>query len=82
VTATPIGFVPTVMSVRFLVLLFTPIVDTEPLPELVTKAVLPSKVIATLNGPEPRGMSVGSLVLFFTSIVDTVPLDPFATKAV
>ncbi len=39
VTATPLGIVPTVMSVGFLVLVFTSIVDTVPLPSLVTKAV-------------------------------------------
>src|SRR6266536_251403 len=70
------------MSVGFLVLVFTSIVDTEPRP-LVTKAVLPSGVIVTpapSNGP--TAMSPGWLVLVFTSIVDTVPLPPLVTKAV
>ena len=70
------------MSVGCLVLVFTSIVDTVPLLLLVTKAVLPSGVIATSNGPEPTAMSVGCLVLVFTSIVDTVPLTPLVTKAV
>src|SRR5262249_43682104 len=39
VSATPVGIEPTVMSVGFLVLVFTSIVDTEPPPLLVTKAV-------------------------------------------
>src|SRR5262249_47819154 len=58
------------------------IVDTVPLALLATKAVLPSGVIATPNGPEPTAISVGSLVLVFTSMVDTVPLAALATKAV
>ena len=64
------------MSVGFLVLVFTSIVDTELLPPLATKAVLPSGVTATPIGSVPTGMSVGFLVLVFTSIVDTVPLTP------
>ena len=70
------------MSVGFLVLVFTSIVDTVPLPLLVTKAVLPSGVTATPIGHVPTGMSVGFLVLVFTSIVDTVPLSRLVTKAV
>src|SRR5262249_39560389 len=54
-----------------LVLVFTSIVDTESLPLLVTKAVLPSGVTATLCGAEPTVMSVGFLVLVFTSMVAT-----------
>jgi hypothetical protein len=50
VTATPPGYEPTLMSVRFLILVFTSIVDTESPPgkpvrlqsPWVTKAVLPS----------------------------------------
>ena len=70
------------MSVGFLVLVFTSIVDTVPLLLLATKAVLPSGVTATRLGPEPTGMSVGCLVLVFTSIVDTVPPLTLVTKAV
>src|SRR6516164_1482629 len=70
------------MSVGFLVLVFTSIVDTVPLTLLVTNAVLPSGVIATPPAPEPTGMSTGFLVLVLTSMVDTVPLAPLATKAV
>src|SRR6266536_4696552 len=68
------------MSVGFLVLVFTSIVDTEPRP-LVTKAVLPSGVLVTpapSNGP--TAMSPGCLVPVFTSIVDTLSTPP--TKAV
>src|SRR5262249_41001619 len=70
------------MSVGFLVLDFTSMVDTVPLALLATKAVLPSGVIATPNGPVPVPMSVGFLVLVLTSIVDTVPPTALATKAV
>src|SRR4029453_7579953 len=48
---------------------------------LLTKAVLPSGVNATLTGPPPTAMSVGFLVLVFTSIVDTALLAWVATKA-
>src|SRR5919106_1285524 len=81
VTATPIGNEPTVMSVGSLVLVFTSIVDTVPLPLLVTKAVLPLGVTATPKGNEPTVTSAGCLVLVFTSIVDTVPSRE-VTKAV
>jgi hypothetical protein len=49
---------------------------------LVTNAVLPSGVTASVVGPEPTAISVGFLVLVFTPIVDTVPLRVLATKAV
>src|SRR5215471_19885225 len=39
VTATPAGVSPTVMSVGFLVLVVTSMVDTDPLPALETNAV-------------------------------------------
>ena len=82
VTATPIGRGPTGMSVGFLVLVFTSIVDTVPLSLLATKAVLPSGVTATPTGIVPTAMSVGFLVLVFTSIVDTESLPVLVTKAV
>jgi hypothetical protein len=89
VIATLPGCVPTGMSVGSLVRVFTSMVDTVPLSTLVTKAVLPSRVIATPFGNVPTGMSVGCSVLVFTSIVDTVPLgkparprSPWVTKAV
>ena len=82
VTATPFGFVPTVMSVRCFFLVFTSIVDTVPLPLLVTKAVLPFGVTATPSGFGPTVMSSGCLVLVFTSIVDTVLLRLLVTTAV
>src|SRR5512132_165867 len=91
VTASKAGSLPTVMSVGSLVLVFTSIVDTVSLPgtigpgaskPLVTKAVLPSGVNATMPGRGPTGISVGFLVLVFTSMVDTVPLSLLATKAV
>src|SRR5262245_44581677 len=77
---TPKGFEPTVMSSGFLLPVFTSIVDTEVGPVAgtmnglawVTKAVLPSGVIATPNGIGPTGMPSGFLVLVFTSIFDTV----------
>ena len=69
------------MSVGCLVLVFTSIVDTVPLPRLVTKAVLPSGVTATPTG-RADGDVGGVLVLVFTSIVDTVPLPLLVTKAV
>src|SRR5262245_17542917 len=82
VTATPMGPEPTVMSVGRLVLVFTSIVDTEPVRRSRTKAVLPSGVTATTFGYEPPAMSSGCLVLVLTSIVDTEPLPVLATKAV
>src|SRR5918994_2106449 len=80
--ATHFGYPPTVMSVGCLVLVFTSIVDTVPLPWLATNAVLPSRVNATPTGPAPTAMSVGCLVLVFTSIVDTVPPSRLVTNAV
>src|SRR4030095_8736059 len=56
VTFTPTEVGPTGMSLAFLVLVFTSIVDTVPLGPLATKAVLPSGVTATPSGPAPRGM--------------------------
>src|SRR5262245_12769365 len=86
VTATPAGVSPTVMSVGFLVLVSTSIVDTEPVPTpmplLVTKAVFPSGVNASPTGNGPTGMSVGFLVLVVTSMVDTDPLPALETNAV
>ena|SRR6266542_358477 len=76
------GSEPTGMSVRFLVLVFTSIVDTEALPPLVTKAVLPSGVTATHLGCAPTAMSVRCFFLVLTSIVDTVPLPLLGTKTV
>jgi hypothetical protein len=71
------------MSVGFLALVFTSIVDTElPLPKLGTKAVLPSGVTATPPGRAPTGMSVGFLVRVFTSIVETESLPLLETNAV
>src|SRR5262245_47327081 len=70
------------MSAGFLVLVLISIVETEPLVLLVTKAVLPSGVIASRIGPVPTAMSVGLLVLVFTSMVDTVPLAALVTNAV
>jgi hypothetical protein len=70
------------MSVGFFVLVFTSIVDTAPLPALLTKTVLPSGVTATPFTYVPTVMSVGFLVFVFKSIVDTVPLVLSATKAV
>jgi hypothetical protein len=63
-------------------LVFTSMVDTQSLRRLVTKAVLPSGVIATPPAPAPMVMSSGCFVLVFTSIVDTVPLPALVTKAV
>src|SRR5262249_46787392 len=68
VNAIEAGGGPTVMSVGFLVLVFTSMVDTVPLSLLATKAVLPSGVIVTPTGVMPTGMSVGSLVPVLTSI--------------
>src|SRR5918995_877045 len=59
------------MSVGCFLRVFTSIVDTVPLPLLVTKAVLPFGVTSTANGREPTVMSVGLFVLVCTSIVDT-----------
>src|SRR5262245_30916112 len=73
---------PTGMSVGFLALVFTSIVDTVLLPLLVTKAVLPSVGHATATGVVPTGMSVRFLVLVLTSMVDTVPPCALVTKAV
>src|SRR5262245_35604985 len=81
---------PTGMSVRclvvvftcFVVIVFTEVVGSVTGLELVTRAVLPSGVIATPFGFAPTAMSVGCLVLVFTSIVDTVPLRLLVTKAV
>src|SRR5919106_357970 len=70
------------MSAGFLVRVFTSIVDTVPLPLLVTKAVLPSGATATPHGNEPTETSVGRLVRVLTSIVDTVLLAALVTKAV
>jgi hypothetical protein len=78
------------MSSGYLLLVFTSIVDTEVGPVAgatkglawVTKAVLPSGVIATANGFGPTGMSVGCLVLVFTSIVDIVSPLLLGTKRV
>src|SRR5262249_12533493 len=83
VIATPVGAEPTVMSVGFLVLVFTSIVDTELLlaPLWAMKAVLPSGVTATPSGNTPTGRSVGFFVLVFPSIVDRVPI-PLTTRAV
>src|SRR5262245_3334898 len=69
------------MSVGYLVLVFTSIVDTVPLSLSVTKRVLPSGVSTDTLGFAPTVMS-GSLVLVPTSITDTVPLFQFGTKAV
>src|SRR5262245_33400445 len=87
VNTTPNGPSPTVMSIGFLVLVFTSSVDTElPLPKgspaLPTKAVFPSGVTATPPGPGPTGMSAAFFVLVFTSIVDSVPLPLLETNAV
>jgi hypothetical protein len=60
VNATPTGAVPTGMSVGFLVLASTSIIDTVPLNIWVTKTVLPSGVTARTIGDVPTGMSVGS----------------------
>jgi hypothetical protein len=81
VIATTFGVSPTLMSPGFLVLVFTSMVDTVPLPCVATKAVLPSGVTAT---PPEFGatMSVGFFVLVFTSIVDTESLAALATMAV
>src|SRR5262249_28090054 len=69
VSATANGFAPTAVSVGFLVLVFTSIVDTVSLLTLATKAVLPSGVNASLPGIVPQAMSVGFFVLVLTSIV-------------
>src|SRR5262249_15408577 len=91
VTATPRGPEPTVMSLGFLVRVFTSIVETESLIMLVTKAVLPSGVIATPVGAVPTAMLIGLLVLDLRSIVDTeLPpgtgvtpkMPPLTTKAI
>src|SRR5262245_14164202 len=82
VIATPFGLPPTGMSLGFLVLVLTSIVDTVPLSLLVTYAVLPFGVIATQNARDPTAMSVGSVVFVFTSIVETVPRALLVTKAV
>src|SRR5262245_8348283 len=82
VIATPFGLPPTGMSLGFLVLVLTSIVDTVPLSLLVTNAVLPFGVIATQNARDPTAMSVGSVVFVFTSIVETVPRALLVTKAV
>src|SRR4029450_13912668 len=70
------------MSAGCLVPVFTSIVDTVPLPKVVTKAVLPSGVTATPLGFVPTVMSSGCLVLVFMSIVDTVSLWVLPTRAV
>src|SRR5262245_63422425 len=72
VTATPNGLTPTGMSSGCLVRVFTSIVDTVPLPVLVTKAVLPWGVKATAYALAPTVVSVGRLTRVFTSIVLTV----------
>src|SRR5262249_29800106 len=90
VTRTLIGVPPTGISVGFLVPVFTSIVATELAPgsdpaarlARVTKAVLPSGVIATPLGKFPTGMSAGFLVLVLTSMVDTLPLALLVTTAV
>jgi hypothetical protein len=70
------------MSVEFLVLVFTSIVDTVPMFLRPTKTVLPSGVTASPAAVGPTVMSVGFLVLVLTSIVDTVPLPMLVTNAV
>ena len=70
------------MSVGFFFLVFTSIVETVPRLVLVTKAVLPSGVIASPNGSVLTRMSERCLVLVFTSIVDTVALMALVTKTV
>src|SRR5262249_4039100 len=82
VSATPNGDDPTAMSLGFLVLDLTSIVDTElGLPEWATKAVLPSGVTTSAAGVVSRAMAVGLGIRVFTSKVDTVPLR-WVTKAV
>src|SRR5262249_30618821 len=82
VTARLSGCVPTGISVGFLVLVLTSIVDTVSLCTLATKTVLPSGVTATPFGYLPTGMSARSLALVVASIVDTVSLNRLATKTV